>query len=115
MEDELESRTTPIQEGEDDEDITSTDMNTPLAAAMNDVQGPITRARARQLNYQVNSFLGVNNISTENPILPKTCDFLVLRNHGEEEPTHGKRNTLRTSPNSSISTNSAAFKSTSSG
>lgn len=26
-----------------DEDITSTDMSTPLAAAMNDVQGPITR------------------------------------------------------------------------
>ena len=46
-EDELESRTTPIQEGEDDADITSTDINdTP----QEDIQGPITRARARQLN-----------------------------------------------------------------
>ena len=38
-EDELESRTTPIQEGEDDEDITPLDTN--------NIQGPITRARAR--------------------------------------------------------------------
>jgi hypothetical protein len=38
-EDELESRTTPLQEGEDDEDITST----------HTMDGPITRSRARQL------------------------------------------------------------------
>jgi hypothetical protein len=36
-EDELESRTTPIQEGEDDEDI----------SPLHTMQGPITRARAR--------------------------------------------------------------------
>jgi hypothetical protein len=46
-EDELESGTTPLQEGEDDEDITPMDTNnTPQI----DIQGPITRARARQLN-----------------------------------------------------------------
>jgi hypothetical protein len=46
-EDELESRTTPLQEGEDDEDITPMDTNnTPQV----DIQGPINRARARQLN-----------------------------------------------------------------
>jgi hypothetical protein len=38
-EDELESRTTPLQEGEDDEDITS----------IHTINGPITRSRARQL------------------------------------------------------------------
>jgi hypothetical protein len=44
---ELESRTTPLQEGEDDEDITPMDTNnTPQV----DIQCPITRARARQLN-----------------------------------------------------------------
>jgi hypothetical protein len=45
--DKLESRMTPIHEGEDDEDITPLDTNNnpPLK-----VQGPITRARARQLN-----------------------------------------------------------------
>jgi hypothetical protein len=43
-EDELESRTTPLQEGEDDEDITPMDTNnTPQV----DIQGPITRARTR--------------------------------------------------------------------
>jgi hypothetical protein len=48
-EDALESRTTSIQEGEDDEDITPSDAhNTPL-----NIQGPITRARARQLNLHV--------------------------------------------------------------
>ena len=46
-EDELESRMTPIQEGEDDEDITPLDTND---TSHLDIQGPITRARARQLN-----------------------------------------------------------------
>ena len=41
---ELPSRTTSVQEGEDDEDITD-DMGTSTSA------GPITRARARELNY----------------------------------------------------------------
>jgi hypothetical protein len=50
-EDELESRTTQMQEGEDDEDILSIDTTTPTQ------QGPMTRARAQQLNYQVQSFL----------------------------------------------------------
>ena len=47
-EDELESRTTPLQEGEDDEDINPMDTNnTPQV----DVQSPITRAHARHLNF----------------------------------------------------------------
>jgi hypothetical protein len=45
-EDVLESRTTSIQEGEDDEDITPSDAHNTLL----NIQGPITRARARQLN-----------------------------------------------------------------
>ena len=54
-EDEIASRTTSIQEGEPDVDITSID--TPAAPAAIQIQGPITRARAKQLNYQVLSFL----------------------------------------------------------
>jgi hypothetical protein len=46
-EDELESRTTPIQEGENDEDM----------SPLHTMQGPITRARARQLDLQVCSKL----------------------------------------------------------
>ena len=54
-EDEFPSRTTSIQQGEDDEDITST--VTPTAPT-DTYTRPITRARARQLNYQVLTFLG---------------------------------------------------------
>jgi hypothetical protein len=47
---ELLSRTTSVQEGEDDEDITST--STPAAPSLQaPPSGPITRARARELNY----------------------------------------------------------------
>nr|AAQ56339.1 putative gag-pol polyprotein [Oryza sativa Japonica Group] len=48
-EDELESRTTQMQEGEDDEDINTID--TSMSPHVQH-DGPITRARARQLNYQ---------------------------------------------------------------
>jgi hypothetical protein len=50
-EDEMPSRMTPIQEGEDDEDIPTHD-DSSIA-----IQGPITRAHACQLQYQVKSFL----------------------------------------------------------
>ena len=71
-EDELESRTTPLQEGEDDEDITPMDTNnTPRV----DVHGPITRARARLLNLQVNSFLCNYSCDFKNSLLPK--DLIV--------------------------------------
>ena len=46
-EDEHESRTTPIQEGEDDEDITSSEAPADPPTVM---QGLMTRARMRQLN-----------------------------------------------------------------
>ncbi|WVZ83846.1 hypothetical protein U9M48_030943 [Paspalum notatum var. saurae] len=48
-EDELESRTTPLQEGENDEDISP--MHT-TESPLSVLQGPLTRARARQLNQQ---------------------------------------------------------------
>ena len=54
-------------------------------------QGAITRARARQLNYQVLSFLGTIPIIHENMILPKTDMFVTLRNNGpsqEEKDKH---------------------------
>jgi hypothetical protein len=46
-EDELESRTTQMQEGKDDVDINTSDTFTPTH---NQIFGPITRARAHQLN-----------------------------------------------------------------
>ena len=76
-EDEMPSRTTPIQEGEDDEDISTTDITIPPIL----IQGPITRSRARQLKQQVNSFLCSSSCENENRLLPN--DVLVLRNEGE--------------------------------
>jgi hypothetical protein len=79
-EDEFESRTTPIHEGEDDEDITHLDTNNnhPL-----NVQGPITRAWARQLNLEVSSFLNSFLYDYENRLLPN--DYIVIRDNGESQ------------------------------
>ncbi|WVZ76029.1 hypothetical protein U9M48_024034 [Paspalum notatum var. saurae] len=73
-EDELASRTTSLQERENDEDIT------PMV-----MQGPITRARAKQLNQQVSSFLGARNSTYKDGMLPNDIiDYIVLRNLGKD-------------------------------
>jgi hypothetical protein len=73
--DELKSRMTPIQEGEDNEDITPLDIhnNPPMS-----IQGPITRARARQLNLAVSSFLSTALFGFGNRLLP--YDFFMISN-----------------------------------
>ncbi|KAK1663967.1 hypothetical protein QYE76_052126 [Lolium multiflorum] len=88
-EDELASRTTSIQEGGHDEDIPSID--TTAVPTATQIQGPITRARAKQLNYQVLSFLGTIPQIHENMMLPKSDMFVTLRNDGpsmDEEDKH---------------------------
>ena len=55
----------------------------------------MTRARARELNYQVNSFLAVHKPSSMNGVLLNSCDaFLILRKLGYEpdwrESNHDK-------------------------
>jgi hypothetical protein len=70
-EDEIESRTTPIQEEEDDKDITS----------IHTMNGPITRSCARQLNLLVRSTL-VNCVSE---LTLGTMDVLMIRNLGEDQ------------------------------
>ena len=77
-EDELESRTTPIQEGEDDEDITSSEAPADPPTVM---QGPMTQARMRQLNLEVTSFLSDLFHTFENRLLRN--DVILLRNIGE--------------------------------
>ena len=79
-EDEIASRTTSIQEGEHDVDIPSID--TTVVPTTTHIQGPITRSRAKQLNYQVLSFLGTIPHIHENMMLPKSDVFLTLRNDG---------------------------------
>ncbi len=82
------SRTNPFQVGEDDEDIPSCCDNDQLTVTteqvMNNNQdrlhvGPMTRARARQIQQQVNLFLHDCIAVNESFILPNVSMFLVLR------------------------------------
>ena len=68
-----------------DEDINT--IVTPTAPAAIHT-GPITRGRARQLNYQVLSFLGNDSNVHENMMLPKLDTFVLLTNEG---PSMDKR------------------------
>jgi hypothetical protein len=77
-EDELESRTTKMQEGEDDEDINNSNTSAPTH---NQISGPITRARARQLNYLVTLFLASYSSYLDNG---NVCSLLLLRNNGHD-------------------------------
>ena len=52
------------------------------------IQGLITRARARQLNLQVSSFLSNSFCEFENRLLPN--DLIILRNEGEDLQVHGR-------------------------
>jgi hypothetical protein len=53
-----------------------------------DIQGPITRARARQLNLQVISFLRNYSCAFESSMLPN--DLVILKNEGEDQQVCGK-------------------------
>ena len=74
-----------------DEDINPT--VTPTAPATIHTE-PITRARARQLNYQVLSFLGNDSNVHENMMLPKLDTFVLLTNEGPslEKDEHWSKN-----------------------
>ena len=61
-----------------DEDIPA--IVTPTTPAIH--TGPITRARARQLSYQVLSFLGNPSNAHEYMMLPKLDTFVSLMNEG---------------------------------
>ena len=85
-EDELESRTTRFQEGEDDEDITPSDVLDDPPIVMQD---PMTQARMCQLNLEVSSFLSDPFHTFENRLLPN--DVIFLRNIGESHEELGGR------------------------
>jgi hypothetical protein len=77
-EDEMPSRTTSMQEEEDDEYINTLATIIPSV----DILGPITRSQAQQLNHQVNSFLCSSAYNIESRLLPN--DLIVLRNQGKD-------------------------------
>jgi hypothetical protein len=67
-----------MQEGQDDVDINTSDTSTPTH---NQIPGPIARARARQLNSQVSSFLASYSSYLYNT---NVCSILLLRNDRHE-------------------------------
>jgi hypothetical protein len=77
----------PLQEGEDVEDITPmyTTETPPIVT-----QGPITRARARQLHQQVSSFLSTRAYSCDDGMLSNDIiDYILLRNFGDDHESLG--------------------------
>jgi hypothetical protein len=68
-----------MQEGEDDVDINTNDTST---FTHNQISGPITQARARQLNNQIPSFLASYSSYLDNGNM---CSVLLLRNDGQEQ------------------------------
>ena len=71
-----------MQEGEDDEDINTSDTSTPTPPPL----GPITRARARQLNHQLSSFLTSCPLYLYNG---NARTLVLLRNDGEDQKGSG--------------------------
>jgi hypothetical protein len=85
--DELESRTTQMQEGVDDEDIATNDTSTPTPISiLTTPLGPITRARAHQLTHQVSSLLSSGSSYLDNG---DTCTLVLLRNNGLDQKGRG--------------------------
>jgi hypothetical protein len=73
-----------MQEGEDDEDITTNDTSSPTQDRV--IAGPITRARARQLNNQVSSFPSSCSSYLD---CGDTCTLVLIRNHGQDRKGEG--------------------------
>ena len=77
---ELESRVTQMQEGEDDVDIPAMDTTIPMGQ-----QAYMTRDRAYMLNPQVNSSLAVRTYCSQNLMLLNHDDgLLIFRSMGHE-------------------------------
>src|ERR1041385_7407453 len=93
------SRSTPFEGGGDDEDIPTTNTSPVHHEEQVDSTkkkddeiriGPITRARAKLIEQQVNSLLIDSDIlCNENLILPKSLYVCIIRYHDEEEDPEG--------------------------
>jgi hypothetical protein len=56
------------------------------------MQGPLTRARAWQINQHVSSFLSSSIYTCEDSMLPNVfIDYIVLRNFGEDHKSLGNQ------------------------
>jgi len=97
------SRSTPFQGGEDDEGIPSSLPSSPIADQVavqdkpNELRiGPMTRARAKLLEQQVNSLLVEYDIFiNENFILPKSLHICMIRFEAKDDLARGGEETVR--------------------
>nr|XP_034570750.1 uncharacterized protein LOC117835509 [Setaria viridis] len=110
---ELESRMTPIQEGEDDEDIptmqasptspTSTPTMPSTTTPAQVFKGPITCSRAKELQQEVNALLCEVHLNiNENYILPKSSTLLLL-SFTKEDDKNTQGNDYKEEPRSNSS------------
>jgi len=67
-----------------DEDITTLDALLVTNSTPSSLEGPMTRSRARHLNFEVPSFLMLHPNIHEDGMLLKSFDVLLLRNMGSE-------------------------------
>jgi hypothetical protein len=85
--DELESRMTQMQEGEDDENITTNDTSTLTLASISPTpHGSITHACAHRLTHQVSSLLSSGASYLDNG---DTCTLILRRNNGLDQKGRG--------------------------
>ncbi|XP_073355047.1 uncharacterized protein [Aegilops tauschii subsp. strangulata] len=87
------SRTTPFEEGEDDEDIPGSprlsSQPSSEASTKKIYLGPMTRSRAKQIAQEVNALLAYHNSNDhENFILPKSRVLILLRYNVEDNQQH---------------------------
>jgi len=82
-EDELDSRTTQMQEWEDDEDISTINTSTPTQVQ---IRGPIACACACHHNYLVSSFLNSCPSHLDNGDM---CTLVLVRNGGDDQKDRG--------------------------
>ena len=98
-----ESRTTPFQEGEDDEDIPTIHASSSINPSPSNIEdsnhGPLTRSRAKKLQEQVNSFLTDFNFNnSKNIILPKCSTLVVLRYTSEQKDQQKRTSSVNNGP-----------------
>ena len=65
-----------------DEDITASDTLPVTNSTSSSLEGPMTRSRARRLNFEVRSFLMLQPNIHEDGMLLNSCEVLLLRNMG---------------------------------
>jgi hypothetical protein len=70
-----------------DEDITTNDTSTPTPVSTSTIPlGPITRARARRLTYQVSLLLSLGSSYLDNGY---TCTLVLLKSNGLDQKGRG--------------------------